>query len=66
MIEITLIIIVVVLAYIAGRRAGIDKGAEGMFNLLKEQGIIETVTTWVDGEEEEIVVKDGKPVKPTW
>lgn len=61
-----LTIAAIALAYVAGRRSGIDAGAVGMFDLLKESGAIETVTQWVDGEEEEIVVKDGKPIKPSW
>ena len=62
-----LTIAAVVLAYIAGRRTGIDVGAEGMFDLLEESGAIETATQWnADGEEETIVIKDGKPIKPSW
>ncbi len=61
-----LTLIAIALAYIAGRNDGIGVGAIGMFDILKDEGIIETAIEYQDGEEHEVIIKDGRPVRKNY
>ena len=52
----------VVCGYLLGRNKGVIVGAEHMFDMLAEMGIIETTTTWENGEKHIHLMKDGKRV----
>jgi hypothetical protein len=53
----------VVCGYLLGRNVGVTVGAGLMFDQLAEMNIIETTTTWEDGEEHVHLMKDGKRVE---
>lgn len=61
-----LTLVAIALAYYAGRRDGIEIGAVGMFDVLRDEGVIETAMEYQDGEEHEVIIKDGRPIRKNY